>query len=548
MKILPKGVTKFTEIIDQSKYFVDTTSYIEKLDNSGENFLFFVRPRRFGKSVFIDMLEAYYDIARKDKFEHYFRNTWIYDHVTEEQGKYQVINLDFSNISGDIDTVEFDFNDLVGRAILRQAKKYSSFYSNDFISEIASISTAKNRLEHFCAEARVKGYPVYLLVDEYDNLVKSGFQKIFMTGVTPVTLDDLTSGFNIATNITLDPNYNGMMGFSETEVRKIIEYYKKEGTLSEFDTEEIISCMAPWYDNYCFSKNAFDHHEHVYNSYMVTTCLLALIKKGEFPEGMMVPNSLIDYEKLKWIAELDHTFAQTSDIRNETIEDIILGKVSPAPISESFPAEEITDDNNFLSYLFYLGMLTVTGKDLGMPVLGIPNSIVRQKYYEYLRRNCSDKVDRGLVPKMGKLITGAARDGSIRPLTEAVTEAYAKYSGNRQLKMREGLFQAFFLAFMASNDVYEQAPEIEMNHGYSDIFLFPKKDNGIRHSYLIELKYLETDSTEHKKEEALHAAREQLERYVKDPIAQKLSRNTALHKVVVIIRGFKLELFEDEIA
>ena len=309
MKLLPKGISRFTEIIDQSKYFVDRTPYIGKLDSSGENFLFFVRPRRFGKSVFIDMLEAYYDIAQKERFGHYFRDTWIYDHVTPEQGKYQVIHLDFSKITANLENIEDEFNVIVGYDIEDHARKYRVMYDDDFIPKMESFVTAKAKLNHFCTQARRRGYSLYLLVDEYDNftnavlssagkagyleithgtgfyreffkVVKTGFQKIFMTGIAPVTMDDLTSGFNIATNITLNPKYNGMMGFSVAEIREIIEYYRGEGKLAGLDTEEIIAEMAPWYDNYCFSEDAFSSHDQVFNSYMVTTFLSELADSG----------------------------------------------------------------------------------------------------------------------------------------------------------------------------------------------------------------------------------------------------------------------------
>ena len=575
MKLLPKGISRFTEIIDQSKYFVDRTPYIGKLDGSGENFLFFVRPRRFGKSVFIDMLEAYYDIAQKERFGHYFRDTWIYDHVTPEQGKYQVIHLDFSKITANLENIEDEFNVIVGYDIEDHARKYRVMYDDDFIPKMESFVTAKAKLNHFCTQARRRGYSLYLLVDEYDNftnavlssagkagyleithgtgfyreffkVVKTGFQKIFMTGIVPVTMDDLTSGFNIATNITLNPKYNGMMGFSVAEIREIIEYYRGEGKLAGLDTEEIIAEMAPWYDNYCFSEDAFSSHDQVFNSYMVTTFLSELADSGRMPKNMLVSNTLVDYEKLKRIASLSGTLGVKDSEYEEFIEKIILGKISPSRIVESFPAEELPYPANFQSYLFYLGMLTVTGVVGVMPVLGIPNENVRIQYYSYLQK-CVRDTDWEIVSGMGALALNAGMDGNIRPLTESILEACAKYSGNRQLKLREGLFQTFFLSFMYWNDVFEPAPEIEMNHGYNDIFLFPKKGSiGVTHSFLIELKYLDAESTEYRKEQALIAAREQLEQYVQDARVAKLSQDTVLHKVVIVIKGFKLDCFEEE--
>ncbi|WP_406040191.1 AAA family ATPase [Succinimonas sp.] len=172
MKLLPEGVSKFTEIIDNDLYFVDKTPYIAEFEKRKKFFLFFVRPRLFGKSVFLNMLETYYDIARKAQFEHYFGNTWIYRHVTPEQGKYQVIYLDFSIISSDMANIKSKFNLMIGYQITECAKKYRDLYDDDFIADIEGISTAKNKLDHFCAIANEKGYPVYLFIDEYDHIVR----------------------------------------------------------------------------------------------------------------------------------------------------------------------------------------------------------------------------------------------------------------------------------------------------------------------------------------------------------------------------------------
>ena len=577
MQLLPKGINKFTEVIDENRFFVDKTSFIKTLDESGENFLFFVRPRRFGKSIFLNMLATYYDIAQKDKFEHYFGKTDIYTNVTPEQGKYLVINLDFSEISGNAERVASDFEAVVGMDIYACAEKYCNYFKEDFLDVISALDSAKNKLKYFCQQAKSRNYPVYLMIDEYDNftnailaaegetryhdithgtgfyrdffkVVKSSCQKVFMTGISPVTLDDLTSGYNIATHITLEPLFNSMLGFTTAEVREIIAYYQENGLLSGFDPEKIISDMALWYDGYCFSKKAFSAKNHVFNSYMVTEYLSEFALNGEPPESMLVENTLIDYEKLKRIIALDRVQKNDNETREMVIDNLIAGEEYDRIIAKSFPASGLLKIGNFISYLFYLGMLTVKGIKGVSPILGIPNLNVKMQYYSYLLEMAGASLASDFDGIMVKAVNEAAISGNIREFVEVTVNHCEKFSGNRQLKLKEGLFQAFFLAFLSLNPIYEMAPELELNHGYNDIFLFPKIGSvGVEHSYLIELKYLKPEDSDAVKNKYIEDARKQLRDYAADPKSSSLARGTSLHLTVVVLRGFKLEFFEDTI-
>ena len=459
--------------------------------------------------------------------------------------------------------------------ILRQAQKYSKYYDEDFVPDIAGINTAKNKLEHFCAKANEKGYPVYLFVDEYDNftnsiltekgetryhdithgtgfyrdffkVVKSSCQKVFMTGISPVTLDDLTSGYNIATHITLEPLFNSMLGFTTAEVREIIAYYQENGLLSGFDPEKIISDMAVWYDGYCFSEDAFSNGDHVFNSYMVTEYLSKFAQNRKPPKNMLVENTLIDYEKLKRLMEMDQLIK--SNTRESIIDNLIAGTPCNRPVAVSFPAEALKDVDFFPGYLFYLGMLTVRGVKGGAPLLDIPNQNVRMQYYGYLQRRVKDTLAEDVSSKLAEAFDEAGFSGNIKTLVDVIMDYYDRYSGNRQLKLREGLFQAFFLAFMSWNYMYDPAPELELNHGYNDIFLFPKIGSvGVEHSYLIELKYLKPEDSDAVKNKYIEDARKQLRDHAADPKSSALARGTSLHLIVVVFRGFKLEFFEDTV-
>ncbi len=577
MKLLPEGIGKFTEIIDNDLYFVDKTRFIKTLDESGKHFLFFVRPRLFGKSVFLNMLETYYDIARKDQFERYFGKTWIYRHVTPEQGKYQVVYLDFSKVSSDIETVEDDFNDLIGRTILRQAQKYSKYYDEDFVPDIAGINTAKNKLEHFCAKANEKGYPVYLFVDEYDNftnsiltekgetryhdithgtgfyrdffkVVKSSCQKVFMTGISPVTLDDLTSGYNIATHITLEPLFNSMLGFTTAEVREIIAYYQENGLLSGYDPEKIISDMSLWYGGYSFSEDAFGKGDHVFNSYMVASYLSRFAMNGEPPEDKLVQNALISYDNIKFLVNQGQHSANDNETREReaVIENLIAGEEYDRIIARCFSPEALLKGRNYISCLFYLGLLAVRGIKGVSPILGIPNLHARMQYYGYLQNRVKRALAEAVRSILAEAFDEAGFSGSIKTLVDVIIDYCFRYSVIRQNKPRDELARAFFRALMSWTNMYDPAPELELNHGYNDIFLFPKIGSvGVEHSYLIELKYLKPEDSDAVKNKYIEDARKQLRDYAADPKSSSLSRGTSLHLTVVVLRGFKLEFFED---
>ena len=579
MKLLPEGIGKFTEIIDNDLYFVDKTRFIKTLDESGKHFLFFVRPRLFGKSVFLNMLETYYDIARKDQFERYFGKTWIYRHVTPEQGKHLVITLHFSEVSGTADSMASDFDAVIGMDIEGCAEKYSSFFKEDFSDKISKLDSAASKLNYFCMQARLMKYQVYLMIDEYDNIVndilrakedpgyydissdirfyidffkvvKSCCQKVFMTGVFPVTLDDLTSGYNIGTHISLTPLFNSMVGFTTAEVREIIAYYQENGLLSGYDPEKIISEMALWYGGYCFSENAFGNGDHVFNSYMVTSYLSRFAMNGEPPEDKLVQNALISYDNIKLLVNQGQHSANDNETREReaVIENLIAGEEYNKIVEICFSPEALLKGRNYVSCLFYLGLLTAKGIKGGNPILGIPNLHAKMQYYSYLLEMAEASLARNFDGAVIKAVNEAAFSGNIREFVEVTADHCEKYSGNRQFKSKEGLFQAFFLAFLSLNPIYELVPELELNHGYNDIFLFPKIGSvGVERSYLIELKYLKPEDSDAVKNKYIEDARKQLRDHAADPKSSALARGTSLHLIVVVFRGFKLEFFEDTV-
>lgn len=320
-KRVPYGVSNFVDIIERNQYYVDKTMYLPLLEKEADA-LFFIRPRRFGKSLLISMMRAYYDISMTERFQELFGNLWIGSHPTPQQGKYQVLYLDFSKIGGGIKLLEDRFNDYCGQCVdFFVDTLYKDYYTPEAIAKIKGINYASGKLNALAMEAQKNGYQLFLIVDEYDNFTnvvlnehgedmywalthasgfyreifkvfKGMFARIFMTGVSPVTLDDLTSGFNIGWHISTKAPFNQMLGFSTEDVRDLFTYYKNSGDLpADTDVEAIIEDMKPWYDNYCFSEEALRTQSKVFNCDMVLYYLRNYMETGEAPRQMIDPNT-----------------------------------------------------------------------------------------------------------------------------------------------------------------------------------------------------------------------------------------------------------------
>ena len=524
VKRLPYGISDFTDLRRKGCYYTDKTQYIPTMEAAGD-FLFLIRPRRFGKSVFLSMLAAYYDIARQDKFDELFDGLWIQQHPTQEKGQYQVLNLDFSQATVGMDgTLKQRFDRYCSTKYEVFAEKYAQYYDANFVQDVKHRAPDScEQLRFICDRAKERNHKLYLIIDEYDNftnnvlneegeqvyhalthatsfyrevfkLYKANFQRILMMGVSPVTLDDLTSGFNIALNITTDPDFNMMLGFSETEVRQMIAYYREAGCIKA-DTEEMIAEMKPWYDNYCFARSSLKTDPKMFNSDMVIYYIRNHVAHGESPENMLDANTRTDYKKLKRLVELDGM----SERERGYIQQIAAEGSIVADLHMSFPAEHIFDKGNFVSLLYYYGMLTIVSTNMDELVLGILNNNVRKQYYDYILEE--SQYDAAInISQLRAAYRTMASKGDIKPALTLIAEANKNTSSVRSSIEGERNFQGFMCAYFSMTSLYIVAPEIEMSHGYCDIFLMPdrKRYPEVAHSYIIELKYLtakDTDAT-----------------------------------------------------
>lgn len=283
MKKIPYGISDFRRIIYDDYYFVDKTMYIPRIEEAG-SFLLYLRPRRFGKSVLVDMLESYYDVFAKDQYDALFGKLWIGRNPTREANRYQVLRFDFSQTVDSLDRLYDKFNDYCAGCIDDFIRKYQAHYETYTVENVLAHKSAGGKLSIIGRAAKAKRIPLYLIIDEYDNftnvvlsnygkdayhklthaegfyrnffkVLKPTFERIFMIGVSPVTMDDLTSGFNISLNISQDEQFNSMLGFSEEEIRDMIMYYKTQGKITS-EVDDVLNEMRPWYNNYCFATKS----------------------------------------------------------------------------------------------------------------------------------------------------------------------------------------------------------------------------------------------------------------------------------------------------
>jgi hypothetical protein len=583
VKLVPYGVADFATVIEQNLYYVDKTMFIPELEKQPRN-LFFIRPRRFGKSIFLSMLYSYYDCTQSHKFQSLFGNLWIGQHPTPLQGKYQVLFLDFSQITGNIDKLETKFNSYLSINLDAFVRQYSEYYQAE-MEEILAQEDFEEKMELIFKAAKAHQYHLYLIIDEYDNFTnvilnergenvyhaithadgfyrdvfkkfKGNFERIFMMGVSPVTLDDVTSGFNIGWNISIKPEFDEMLGFSTTDVVEMFTYYKKHGSIPvDSDIDAIVNDMKPWYDNYCFAEEALKKKTRMFNCDMVLYYLRNYMDNGCSPRQMIDPNTRTDYGKMKKLLQFDKLDGERKGIIRKIAEE----EQIVTQLYESFSAYQIPKAEIFPSLLFYYGMLTIKGTRGSKLILGIPNNNVRKQYYGYLEEEYQAKayVD---VNQLTDYYYDMAYDGKWEEGLRFMADAYAKVSSVRDGIEAERNLQGFFMAYLNLNDYYITAPELELNHGYCDFFLLPDLTHyASQHSYILELKVLskkdfsaivegaftEDGKPMTKAEKQWREALDQIHQYAEAPRVEALRQGTKLHLIIMQFEGWELKRMEE---
>lgn len=570
IKRLPFGISDFRDVREKGRYYVDKTMYIPKLELSAD-FLFVARPRRFGKSMFLTMMRDYYDIKMADRFEEEFSGTWIAAHPTPLQGKFQVLYFDFSQVGTSHGrTWEEKFNDYCNRVEDRFIRYYADFYDPATVKRLLSVKGHGAKLQEITSEAKLRGYRQYLIIDEYDNFTntilsgggkedyrtitkKDGFYRevfknykpnfpyIMMMGVSPVTLYDLTSGYNIATNISFKEKYNQMLGFSEDDIREMIRYYRDAGQI-EMGEDEIIGQIRPWYDNYCFSEVSFENGEPgMYNSNMVLYYLNTLIDSGRPPKSLADPNSRSDFSKLRMLVNID----EESKKEDSIILQAATSGFIDAPLAEEISIDNMQDAAFLPSMLTYQGALTIGGTVGKYTHLVIPNNNAREQFYSFMT-----EMFRSMLPKDTKkekdLSLSAVNEGKWTELLSFAIHSYYESATAKTGSGGEALVQGYLLGFFHASQFFDVQIEADANEGYCNILITPnpKRGNGKEHSCVVELKYLGAKESDASAAMKWDSGVEQVRRYASSPRIMELTKGTILDKVVMSVRVRKLERVE----
>ncbi len=541
MKKIPTDVSDFVTLREEDYYFFDKSGYIRLFERQ-KKFILFVRPRRMGKTLFSSMLLAYYDINLKDRFQELFGNLEIGKNPTEWANQYLVLKFDFSHIDNtDIDNLSKNFDEYCRVCIRDFLKRYEYIYTEQEIKDILSRQNLKNLIVDLVLVTHFKKRKIFLLIDEYDNFTntvlaargvkaheaithdegfyrsffsafKGTFDRIFLTGVSPVTYDDLTSGFNIADVVSLEEWFNSAIGVTESELVEMIEYYRQHGAISR-STQDIIAEMKPWYDNFCFAYRCYGIEQPIYNTQMVLRYMYSLVEKGYAPEPLLDTSARVDPQKLNSLV-MSEDYGDRKK-RIDIVSEIISQGYTIGNVETQFQAGTVGEERNFKSMLFYYGTLTYGGLDEnGFRKLIVPNKSMRDLYLNYMQRIIEDEGFSigGKLNLLYNLIKEAGEQGKWEPMVEEMGNLCHQYSSLRN--NTEPQEQAFLRGLLCQNPYYDVWPELELGDGYCDILMVPRsqQNNPVKYSYLIELKHLsaQTKSLDTKIEEAC----KQLRRYM----------------------------------
>ena len=507
MKKLPYGISNYEELIQDGYYYVDKTQYIERLENLAEKRIMFLRPRKFGKTLFTSMIENYYDLKKENKFEELFKDTYIGKNPSKLKNKYHILKFNFSGIdTSNNETTIRGFKREVESSIKYFVEKYNlDFWVN---SQDEAEGILDNLIKAFSIQK--EGEKIYVIIDEYDHfanellgfntnrfkdlvskngkvrkwyeILKKGTEsvvdRIFITGVAPITLDSLTSGFNISSDKTQNAKFNEMMGFTKKELEQMLESLE----ITKKEQEEIIPLMKENYDGYMFSM---DGKEKIYNSNMCLYFLNNYLEQGKVPNELVDMNIASDYSKLGKMLDLCK-----GKEREKIIEKSISGEDILAEIVEKFNPEVGFTEKELVSMLFYLGYLTISDNIAGYPNLKIPNRVMKEIYSDYFLKVLKQDINMQLDVNYSEIATQIAIEGKIDKIIELL-QRYLKNLSNRDyIKFDEKYVKLIFYCIAMNLKIFRLKSEIEVQRKISRYIAFDKRKRKRVSQCMIEFKYL----------------------------------------------------------
>lgn len=540
MRKLPMGMSNYEEIVKENRIYVDKTMYIKKIENLADKTIMFLRPRKFGKTLFTSILECYYDINKKDKFEELFKNTYIGANPTENRNKYNILRFNFSGIGT---STKEEALEGFKNSTIESIKLFIARYNLDFyINAEQTAEEILNSLFTACQVQKPEG-KIYVIIDEYDHfanellgfrtdefkeivskngkirkwyeVLKKGTEtvvdRIFITGVSPITLDSTTSGFNIARDITKDITFNDMLGFCEDDVK----YLMRELNIEESEHKKLLPIIKENYDGYIFSNMIKENMEsyRIYNSNMTLYFLNRFVEQNEIPSELVDVNVISDYGKIEALMDLCK-----KENKIDILEKIVAGEPVESVLTEKFNADIEFGEEELISLLFYLGYLTIKKNEFGTLIFGYPNDVIRGIYTEYFMVYMRRRAGIAEELKTGGMLKEILLEGKIDKIIEILKQYLTNLSNRDYEKFSEKYVKVIFYSICRMIGGLFVKSELEMNGGYSDILLVPKEKIEERYGVLIEFKYIKKEDYE-KDESILETkkkeAKEQIEKYKK---------------------------------
>ena len=534
---IPYGEANFRKLRKEKNLYIDKTRYIEELEKKNVSRGLFLRPRRFGKSLWISTLWHYYDEYYKEEFDELFGDLYIGQHPTPLRNSYKILFMEFSGIEIDnIQAVRKRFNRKVKNAVEFFIQRYQ--VGEQAMSRIENLDMAEDVLDEFLKIMRDE--KIYVLIDEYDHfangilaesmdsfleivgkggfvrtfyeVIKTGamlgvFDRIFITGVTPITMDSLSSGFNIANNISLEEDFNEMCGFTEEEVEYLLEETVFQ-ECSEVDKARVREDVRKFYNGYTFSPES---KTKVYNATLINYFLSKFnYKRCEYPFQLLDSNIATDYRKLMSLFGIGDRETNYS-----LLEELVIEGETAGRIKERYELEDGFGADDFLTLLFSLGFITLKSRAMGRYIFQIPNYVIRQLYFEYFRHELDRRARLGINSRELDNALYELGLGKIEKFVKEVDRVIKQMSNRDFRQFEEKHFKAIVLSLLSYMDYYYIKSEAEVSGKYPDIMLLKRNpfEEEIKSEYLFELKW----ARQGEEEKRLQEGREQVKKYMCSP-------------------------------
>ena len=515
-KRIPYGMMNFVALREENCYYVDKTRFVEEIEHANMYF-FYIRPRRFGKSLTLSMLRHYYDVNEADKFETWFKGLYIGEHPTPLHNSYLVLYFNFSVVNGEISSYRESMDSYCNTVFTSFCEKYSRLLPEDALIKLKEKKGAVEQLYCVCDLCDKAGQSLYLFIDEYDHFTNTILSEV-------ARQDDYAS----ETHGTgyLRSFYNAVKSGTDSSIKRV------------FLTGVSPVTMEPWYDNYCFAKESYGKTT-MYNSNMVLYFMDKYLNNGcVIPEDMLEENIRIDYNKLRMLIRKDKNFTHDASV----IQDLVTCGFVVGELKAGFPAERICEPDNFISLLYYFGLVTIAGTYRGKTRFVIPNEVVREQVFKYLLDTYDENGLSVDVRKHDGLEEGLAYDGNWEPYFQNISDTIYLFSSQRDKQKGESFVHGFTLAMTCQNQFYRPVSEYPNQEGYADIFLLPLLDiyKDIQHSYVVELKYVKSNASEAEIEVKTHDAEKQVCKYAETEMVRLGARSTHLHRIVIVYRGVEM--------